>query len=1161
MKSATLRQASRSHRDDANCSRLKRTLNGASQHKLNSSTKAWYIIITITILLPLSFFSCNEKENDGPSLFEALDSKTTGIDFVNKLTPTAQFNMFNYMYFYNGAGVGVGDFNNDGLVDIFFSSNQGENKLYLNAGGMKFKDVTVETRIPQDGGWSTGVSVVDINNDGLLDIYVCRVGNYEVLKSHNQFLICKGKDANGVPYYEDEAAKMGLDFSGFSTQAAFFDYDLDGDLDFFLMNHSLRFNGTFNERSSYINTYDTLAADYLFRNESSSRGGKGEVKFVDVSANSGINRSIIGYGLGLSIADINLDGYPDVYIGNDFHENDYLYINQKNGTFKDELGTSMMHTSHFSMGTDVADITNDGFPEVISMDMMPEDPYILKRSLGEDEYNIFHFKIRNGYYPQFARNVLQLNRRNGLFSDIGFYSNVFATDWSWAALWTDFDNDGWKDLFISNGIPKRLNDMDYINYVSNDELREKIRTNHVEESDIALLEKFPQIKLANKFYLNKGKAKFEDIGFNIKNNPKTYSNGAAYADFDNDGDMDIVVNNIDEPALIFKNLSNDSTIKKSFLELKLQGSSTNLNALGAKAIVFAKNAQGTLFGEIRTYEKFPVRGFQGSMEVPMHIGLDKTNVDSVLLIWPDNSYEKLPPVKDSIINIAYKQGLPQFNYKSITERVTNTSKKAEDITNESGLLLLHEENPFNEFDREPLIPFMTSREGPALAVGDINGDKMEDVFVGSSKFKKSSLFIQQSNGKFIRSNQKAIDADSTYEEVDAVIVDLNNDSFNDLVIASGGNEYYGSSEYLLPRVYINDGKGNLSTLNDAFDKSILLTASCVVPYDFSGDGEVDLFIGGRAVPNEYGTIPQSYLLKNDGKGKFTDVTDQYSKDLSKVGFVKHSVWSDLDKDGDNDLVISLEWDGIVAFINEKGKFEKKYLTDKKGWWNFTLPVDVDGDGDLDLVAGNLGLNNRLKASEQYPVRLYYYDFDGNGKKEQILTYYLEKKEIPFATKDELVKQIPELKKKYLYAGDFAKASLSEIFGKSNLNKSDLLSANYFSNVILINNGNWNFTLKELPWEAQLAPYRDAAIIDANYDNRPDILLSGNFYHSSIQLGEYDADYGTLLINKGSGNFTCSSLNGLAIKGEVRHVRKISLADKEAFILARNNDSLKIISFH
>ena len=1110
------------------------------------------IIIPITLVLMLFLFSCKQKKDDKTVLFEVLESKQTGLDFVNKLTPTAEFNLFNYLYFYNGAGAGAGDFNNDGLVDLFFSSNQGQNKLYLNKGNLKFEDATVAAKIPENGGWSTGISVVDINNDGMLDIYVCRVGNNDALRGKNQFLICKGISKEGVPFYEDDAMEMGLDFSGFSTQAAFLDYDMDGDLDMYLMNHSLRFTGTFNERKSYFNTFDTLAGDYIFRNNLTDAAiGKSSVRFTDVTKSTGISGFIIGYGLGIAVSDINLDGWPDIYIGNDFHENDYLYINQKNGTFKDMLVEETMHTSQFSMGVDVADITNDALPEIISLDMMPQDPYILKRSLGEDEYNLYNFKIKHGYHPQFARNALQLNR-GGIFSEVGLYSGVFATDWSWASLFLDFDNDGWKDLFISNGIPKRMNDFDYINYISSAEVQEKAKNNKFEEIDLALIEKFPQIKLKNKFYLNKKEAVFEDIEAQIENNLPTYSNGAVYADFDNDGDLDVAVNNINDPVLLYKNTTNDKGLKKSYIELKLKGPWNNINATGAKAIVFAGN-------EIRTYEKFPVRGFQGSMEIPLHIGLSAAKTDSIILIWPDNSFEKLNWHIDSIYTIMYRKGLPVFNYNLLTNHLPKHTNPVIDITQQTNLSYLHKENPFNEFDREPLIPFMSSQEGPALATADINGDGSDDVFIGSSKSEKPALFIQSTSGKFVRSVQPALDADSTYEEVDACWTDVNNDNHPDLVVASGGNEYYGNSQYLMPRVYLNDGKGNLQKRNDAFT-GILVNASCVVPCDFNGDGKMDLFVGGRSIPWEYGKVPTSYLLKNDGTGKFSDVTASFNKELPGIGFVKDAEWTDMDNDGNNDLVIALEWGGIVAFSKEKDKFIKKTLTDKKGWWNFLLPVDVDGDGDLDLICGNTGLNNRLKASPQQPVRLYYNDYDDNGKKEQLLTYYLGNKEIPFANKDELQKQIPVMKKKFLYAEDFAKASLNEIFSAAKIKEAELLSADYFSNAVLINKGKWNFTVKALPWQAQLTTLRDAVVINANNDDKPDILLAGNFYACNIQLGKYDADYGTILVNKGNGNFSSELLNGLIIKGEVRHIRKIKSGGKDAFVLARNNDSLKVITF-
>ncbi len=1136
-------------------------------------------VFIVILLFLLSSCKTHDKTN---VLFDVLNDDRTGLYFTNRLTPTQQFNMFTYMYFYNGAGVGAADFNNDGLIDLFFASNQQQNKLFLNTGnlegvgtGLKFKDVTAAAKIPNDGAWSTGVSVVDINNDGLIDIYVCRVGNYEILHSHNQLLICKGIDKNGIPSYKDEAHEYGLDFSGFSTQAAFFDYDMDGDLDMYLLNHSVHQNGNFAERKLFLGTYNPLSGDRIYRNnlisytakENSNRHnispstgvlpiaigaiGKGEA-FSDVTKETGINSSAIGYGLGICVANINLDGYPDIYIGNDFHENDYLYINQKNGTFKEDLNECMMHTSQFSMGVDVADINNDAYPEIISMDMLPSDPYMLKRSLGEDEYNTFYAKIGYGYNYQYTRNNLQLNCRNGMFSEVGLYAGVAATDWSWSPLWVDFDNDGLKDLFISNGIPKRLNDIDYVNYVSNDVIQEKIRTNDMKEKDMTLIDKFPEIKLTNRFFKNNGNAQFTDVGKEIKNEQPGFSNGAVYADFDNDGDLDIAVNTIDAPVLLYQNKSNDAKTQ-NYLQIKLKGAPANINAIGAKIILFAN-------GGIRTYESFPVKGFQSSMQIPLQIGFNNTKIDSMFLVWPDNTYQSIQYSSASPrITFSYKNGLPAFDYKILTTYWKNTTNRITDVTKDVNLQFLHKENPFNEFDRELLIPHTCSAEGPALAVDDMNGDGLDDVFIGSSKREKSAVFMQTLSGKFQKSLQPAIDRDSVYEDVDACWVDVNNDKHTDLVVASGGNEYYGADEHLQPRVYLNDGKANLTKLQNAFD-NIFLTASCIVPYDFTGDGYVDLFVGGRAVPWEYGQMPTSYLLQNDGTGKFNDVTVKYSKELSQEGFITSASWIDLDKDGDKDLILSLEWDGIIAYINNNGSFIKKQLTTNKGWWNFVYPCDIDNDGDIDFITGNLGLNTRLKASQNEPVKMYYGDFDGNGKKEQVLTYYLQGKEIPFANKAELEKQMPVLKKKFLYASDLAKASLKDIFTKEKLNAANVYTANYFSNAVLINEGNFNFTAKALPWRAQLSSFRDATVINANNDSLPDILLVGNFYGNNIEMGRYDADYGTLLINHGNDSFTCESMNGLQVKGETRHVRPIKILNhQQSFVLARNNDSAIVIT--
>lgn len=1091
-------------------------------------------------LLMSAFFmvACTSK-SDVPALFEVVKENESGINFTNKLTPTASFNMFKYMYFYNGAGVGAGDFNNDGSIDLFFSGNQVQNKLYLNRGKLKFEDVSEKAAIPNDGGWSTGVSVVDINHDGMLDIYICRVGNFETLKSKNQFLICQSISKEGIPLYKDMATEMGLAFSGFSTQAAFFDYDLDGDLDMYLMNHSLRFNGTFSERKTYENTYDSLAGDRFYKNE----GGR----FTEITRTVGINSSIIGYGLGIATSDINNDGYPDLYIGNDFHENDYLYINQKNGTFKEVLRDQILHTCQFSMGVDVADANNDGAPEIISMDMLPSDSYILRRSLGEDSYNLFNYKIGFGYNHQYTRNNLQWNQGNGQFSEVGLYSGVYATDWSWAPLWMDFDNDGWKDLFISNGIPKRLNDIDYVSFVSNEELQAKIRENTLEDKNMALLKKFPEIKLPNRFFLNKKNLQFEDLTGRIKGDQPTFSNGSVYADLDNDGDLDIVVNNVDDPVLIYKNTTNDKKEHPS-IALSLKGDTLNPRAIGARVLVYQKES-------LKSFEKFPVKGFQSSMEVPMTIAVGPEKIDSAFLIWPNNTYQKLDLTKGEMINFSFSKDLPVFDYAGHFN--VKLPLEVTDITARAGLAIKHEENLFNEFDREPLIPQMISREGPALAVKDINGDGLEDFFIGASKTYQPGVYLQTIDGKFKRLPQPALEADTMFEEAMAVWADINKDGTQDLILGDAGNEFYGNDVHQSPRAFANDGKGMLTEIANAIN-NVYTTPGALVLNDFDGDGAIDIFIGGRTVPFDYGDRPLSYLLKNDGTGHFTDVTTKWNAELQDVGMVTDAEWVDLDKDGKTDLLLSLEWGNVLWFKKTNNGFERKLVGEEKGWWYKVKSADIDNDGDLDIVAGNLGLNSRLKATKKEPVRMYFQDFDGNGKKEQILTYYLGGEEVPFANKEELQKQLPLIKKKFLYAEDFTKAKLDEMFEPAKLNSALIRTANFFESVVYVNDGKGNFKAQALPWMAQLSPIRNILAEDFDKDGKLDLLLTGNFYHANIQMGRYDANYGTVLLNKNNNQWLPFMLKGRALSGEVRQLTPIKVAQLNSFLVAKNNDSVRLI---
>lgn len=1118
----------------------------------NPSLRATLRLLGGSCLLGALLMAC---QADPPPKFRLLSSEQTGVKFVNTVKPTPNLNIFNYMYFYNGGGVGAGDFNKDGLTDLIFTANQGENKLYLNKGNLKFEEITSVAfppqRRPNGPAWYTGVSVVDINQDGLLDIYLSSVGDFLSLKGHNLLWVCTGIDKDGRPHFEEKSKAYNLDLVGFGTQAAFFDFDADGDLDMYQLNHSVHQNGTFGKRDLFLNTFHPRAGDRFFENQATKtpNGTASEPKFVEITQKIGINSSVVGYGLGLAVGDVNWDGYPDVYVGNDFHENDYLYINQKNGTYRDELHERIRHTSRFTMGVDIADLNNDLLPEIFTLDMLPYDPQILKRSEGEDAYYNFKFKLSQGYNVQFARNNLQLNTGQGQFSEIGMYAGVHATDWSWSSLLFDFENDGKKDIFISNGINKRMNDMDYINFVSADEIQQKIAEKRFDESDASLVDLLPEVKIPNKFYSNGTELIFTDEAEAIEGNPPSYSNGALCADLDNDGDLDVVTNNINDEAFVYENLAQNTRNKS--LTVLLKGSSGNLNAIGAKCLIYTDKGK-------QYQEKFPVRGFQSSAETPLLFGLGTaTRIDSVQVIWPDGTWSvvKRPPF-DKPLTVSYQAQLPTYDYNRLT--LPNAGFK--DIAAEVGLALKHQENQFNEFDREALIPNMMSTEGPALAVGDINGDGLDDVFLGGARGIPAKIMTQTPTGKFVESNQPVLVEDADFEDIDAVWVDVNADRRLDLIVGSGGNEYFGKSPFLRPRLYLNGGgvSPRLTKAPLAFGEGVI-NAQVVRVADINGDTFPDVFIGARSVPFSYGTAPESYLFINDGKGNFSEQTDLYAPDLKKAGMVKDAHWADIDADRDLDLVVAYDWGKIMVYEKQGKRLVAKALTERKGWWNMLKPADIDNDGDLDLVCGNLGLNSRLRASPQEPVRMYVNDFDDNGRPDQIITYYLQGQETIFADKREVEKQLPYVKKQFIYAKDFAKASLREVFGNERIDKSQVLEADCFDNVLLENKGKEGFVLKSLGGAAQFTAYYAAEAIPNPQTKRLDLLLLGNFYECNIQMGLYDADGGQLFQNQGIKGFVPIALMNKRLEGQVRRIRPIKIARQKAYIVARNNDTLMVLS--
>lgn len=1089
------------------------------------------------LFLGILITACQTPPSEAP--FRLLTADRTGLEFENRLESTEGFNVFDYMYFYNGGGVAGGDFNGDGLIDLFFTSNMGPNGLFLNEGELQFREVTQEAGLMGSSAWTTGASVVDINNDGLLDLYVSQVTDYETFKGSNQLFICQGVE-NGIPQFEDQAAEYGLDLVGFGTQGAFFDYDLDGDLDLFQLNHSLHLNGTFDRRDKFVGTSHPKSGDRLLRND-------GHQKFTDVTKEAGIISTVLGYGLGISIGDVNLDGWPDIYIGNDFHENDYLYLNQRDGTFQEALGERMAHTSRFSMGVDIADINNDAHSEVISLDMLPEDPVILKSSLGEDPYDIYTFKLRYGYHNQFARNNLQLNRGDGTFSEIGLFAGVAATDWSWAALFLDFENDGRKDLFISNGIPRRMNDIDYINFRA-DQVAQ--RTGAAKKPELAIEASMPQIKLPNKFFRNQGQLQFEDISPLVAKSEPSYSNGAIYADLDNDGDLDVVTNNIYSAPYIYENQLESGT--GHYLQLQFKGPSGNRNGIGASVLVF--KGEERLF-----YQHFPVRGYQSALPPGLHIGIgDTSKVDSILLIWPDQSYERIDPLAfDQRHTLSWQSKLPSFQFAQLQNRPA-PKYPIQDRTASLPVPIAHQENEaFIEFLREPLMPHMVSREGPALAVGDINGDGLQDFFLGGAKLNPGRLFFQSASGRFEEIAVADLQRDSLFEDVDASLADFDQDGDLDLLVASGGNEFRGAHPNRRPRLYRNDGQGSLKRDTNAFT-NIYATAACVAVADFDGDQLPDVFLGSRAVPWSYGQIPSSYLFRNLGDGTFEDVTEQRSPGLRQAGLIQDGQWVDIDLDGDLDLLLAAEWSPLLIFVNEGGRFKPQSVLDHSGWWRSVLAHDFDGDGDVDILGGNLGLNSKLRASQEFPIRLYVNDFDTNGQTEPILTHYQEGREVPFASYAELTKQLVYLKKRYLYASDLAKASLDELFDPEKLRTSALYTVNTLESQYFENLGEGRFRAHPLPDELQWSTVEALAILGSQQAQVKDLLIGGNFYANNIELGRYDASYGNLLSIGPDGALKASDLGSVSIQGPVRAIRPIRIANRPCYLVAKNNAPIQIL---
>ena len=1085
----------------------------------------------LTIVLLLFFMvSCQKEENLSMKTFELLDESITGIDFSNDLIYNNDFNVYKYRNFYNGGGVSVGDINNDNLLDIYFTSNQNQNKLYLNKGNLKFQDISEVAGVGGKKPWSTGVTMVDINGDGLLDIYVCNSGDLKGENKQNELFI-----NNGDLTFTEKASAYNLGDKGFSTHASFFDFDKDGDLDVYILNNSYQAIGSFDLRRNERPNRDLLGGDKLMENV--------DGKFIDISEKAGIYGSVIGFGLGVTIGDVNNDGWEDIYVSNDFFERDYLYINNQNGTFSEKFEDQIMASSGASMGADMADINNDGYNDIFVTEMLPSDYGRLKTVTTFEDWNKYQLMVNNGYYHQFTRNTFQLNNKNNSFSEIGRLSGVEASDWSWGALIFDMDNDGLKDLFISNGIYRDLTNQDYLQYISNEQVLKSITANN--EVDYAkLIEIIPTTAIKNHAYKNLGDLKFKEYpesGLQTE----SFSNGAAYGDLDNDGDLDLVVNNLNMKAFVYQNMTTENT-NTPYLKFTLKGENSNSQAIGSRVEIISNK---------QSIENQPTRGFQSSVDPRPNFGLKSLDPVAVKVTWPSGKITSLTNVQpNQLLTLSESDGV----FPEAVDEANETQLFHED---HEIVKFVHKENNFVDFNRDRLLHHMCSTEGPKVSMADVNNDGKQDLFIGGSKGSTPTLFFGKDND-FVLNETKDFVKNVNSEDMASLFFDADNDGDLDLYVCSGGVEFSQYSTDFLDRFYLNDGQGNFELSDQKLPaKASVHSTSTVISSDIDNDGDLDLFVGERVIPLKYGAKCSGFILENDGKGNFTDVTANKAKDLKGIGMITDAIFHDLDADGDDDLMIVGEFMGIEIFVNQDGSYIRKEESDVKelkGWWNTIHKADLDNDGDLDFIVGNHGLNSRFKASPEKPITLFSKDFDKNGFIDPVLAFRASNgKDYPYALRHNLIDQMKGLKKKFPDYESFKDASMDVIFSPKDLETSNQLKATILSSIILINNGNMEFDILELPIEAQFSSIYAINTDDFDDDGDQDIVLGGNLFSVKPEVGRYDATYGVYLENEGNLKFKShKNGNGFFIKGEVRDI----IVHEKKLIVARNSDSLAIFKF-